>query len=358
MSRHSPLRSLHRLPGYLAAGGRPPRPPWHRRQGTIGPSGLCKIISGTRLDRPVRVCVAGAGGFLGLAIVRALSAAGHEVRGLARSPDQAARIRSAGGIAAVGDLLEPSSLLGPLAGCELAVHVAQPSDGDLGRMRRVRVEGATNLIDASKRSGVRRILIGSGYWVYRSSPDLLVEESPLSPLSISKVNFDTEEVARSAALGGTVEAVVVRPGMVYGPGSWFAQMLDGIRKGTYRYVGDGASYLSPVDLEDAGEAFRVIAERWLPGQTFLVVDDRPVTTREFAEFVATSVGAPPPSGIAFTEAAKEWGPDLATLNAASRRASNARLRALGWRPRYPSYIEGIPELLHGSVPAHRPSPPT
>lgn len=293
----------------------------------------------------MRVVVIGAAGFLGRAILRSFSSRGHETLGLVHTPDKARIVRSEGGHPVVADLLDPSTLVAPLRGADLAIHVAQPSEGSLDRMREVRVRGAQNLVAAARTTGVTRLLLGSGYWVYRDSPEVISEESPLAPISISRVNFDCEQVGRTAADRGDLEMMVVRPGMVYGPGSWFREMVSEIRDGRYRYIEPGANSLSPVHLADCGEAFRTIAEHWRNGETYLVVDDQPVSTRTFAEFVAQQLGAPVVRTLSFARAAEEWGEDLARLNAASRPASNRKLRALGWEPRYASYRAGIPRVL-------------
>lgn len=292
----------------------------------------------------MRVVVFGAGGFLGQAVVRSLTQGGHPVVGVVRSPAQHDAVLAAGGTPREGDILGASSVLEASTGCDLAIHLAQPSEGDVEAMRRVRVGGCRTLVEALPRAGVRRLVVGSGYWVYADNPEVIREESPLAPMSISQVNYETEEVAR-ATDPAELETVVVRPGMVYGPGSWFAQMAEELRRGTYRYVGDGGGYLSPIHWWDAGEAFRAVCERWTPGRTYLAVDDRPVRTRDFAASVADAIGAPPPRGVPFEEASREWGKELALLNAASRRASNRALKALGWHPRYPTYSEGLPSVL-------------
>jgi len=293
----------------------------------------------------MRVLVTGAAGFVGRNVVSALASGSHDVRGLVRSRAQSDRVVARRGTPVVGDLLDPVTVPQAVEGCELVVHLAQSASDSLVERRAVRVGGVRNLIAAMARAGVRRLLVGSGYWVYADNPGTITEGSPLAPLSISRINFDTEEAAREHARRGGLEVVVVRPGMVYGDGSWFHEMVTELRAGSYRYVEPGENLLSPIHEEDAGQAFRRVAEDWRPGETYLAVDDRPVTTRAFAEYVATQIGAPLPMGIPREEAERAWGPDLVRLNAASRAASNARLKQLGWRPSYRTYEEGIPSVL-------------
>ena len=239
----------------------------------------------------MRILVVGAAGFLGESVVRACARAGHEVRGLVRSSDQFARVTSAGGQPVLGDICVTESLTAPIAGCEVAIHLATRSRGTPAEMHTPRVLGCQVLLSAAERAGVRRVVIGSGYWLYRDSPAVLTEESPIQPTGMPGINFATEEVERHAAQAGTIEAVVVRPGMVYGNGSWFREMVGELRAGTYQYIGDGSSYWSPISLEDTGEAFRTVCERWTPGETYLAVDDAPVTIRELATFVAASANS-------------------------------------------------------------------
>jgi nucleoside-diphosphate-sugar epimerase len=207
------------------------------------------------------------------------------------------------------------------------------------------VGGVRNLVPAMARANVRRLLVGSGYWVYADNPGVISEGSPIAPLSISRINFEAEEAARQRAMRGRLEVVVVRPGMVYGDGSWLREMAGELRSGEYRYISPGENYLSPIHEEDAGQAFRRIAEDWRPGETYLAVDDQPETTRRFAEVVAGQIGAPPPTGISRGDAERSWGSDIARLNLASRQATNAKLKGLGWRPNHRTYREALPAVL-------------
>lgn len=290
---------------------------------------------------PVRLFVVGAGGFLGGAAIQAGAAAGFPTVGLVRTNEQAVRIRKARGQPVVGDLFRPEEWIRELRDSECVLYLAQSSADSFEEGRRVRVEGLRHLLGAMSQVGVRRLVIGSGYWVYADEPGWIREESPIAPRSISAINFETEEVARQAAARTGIEVVIARPGMVYGDGSWFREMVQALRDRSYRYIAPGSNYLSPVELGDAGAAFVRLAEHGVPGETYLVVDDEPVPTLEFATSVAEWLGADSPQGIAYDSAESEWGPDLAQLNRASRRASNAKLRALGWVPKWPGFRGGL-----------------
>ena len=58
-------------------------------------------------DAVATTFITGADGFIGTELVKVLVARGHQVFGLAASPEAAQRLRRAGAIPVMGDLLEP-----------------------------------------------------------------------------------------------------------------------------------------------------------------------------------------------------------------------------------------------------------
>ncbi len=220
-------------------------------------------------DRPTasgRVLVVGAGGFLGRAVVRALAEAGHEVRGLVRDAAKGELVRESGGIPFVGDLLDRRALRTAAEGCAAAIHLAaHPSKEE--DATRVRVEGARELLGAAREGGIARVVIGSGYWVYPGMPTVITEESPVDPRGESRANYDAERVGLRANSPGSLDVLVVRPGMVYGPGSWFRQLAVSLRSGGYSVAGDGKNHWSFVSLPDTGTAFVQVLSAESPGRS-------------------------------------------------------------------------------------------
>lgn len=303
--------------------------------------------------------VVGAGGYLGQAIVAALREEDWKVRGLVHTARSSVDLERLGASAVVGDVLEPGALTAATRNCEAVFHVAAADASGPGGAQlahRVRVEGCRNILEAARTNRVRRVVVGSGYWVYADSPRTITENSTLDPRGESRVNFDTELAAREPTAGGSAETLVVRPGMVYGDGSWCRSVVDGIRAGSYRYVGEGANAWSFVSLPDAGRGFVRVLERGVSGEAYDLVDGRPSTWKEFGDFLADAMGQPRPGSISRAEAVATMDAAVVHHLTARRACSGAKIRALDWRPRHPDFRSGLEPLLGrwGRGPPRRP----
>jgi nucleoside-diphosphate-sugar epimerase len=291
------------------------------------------------------VLVVGASGFLGRSVVRALVEDGFVVRGLVRDMAKGERVRENGGIPYLGDVLDRSSMRAAAVGCSAAIHLAANSAQEEEVARAVRVEGARHLVEVSLDVGISRLLIGSGYWVYRGQPGTITEKSPVDPRGESQINFDAEQVGLRAQTPGTLDVMALRPGMVYGDGSWFRGMATSIHRGEYSVVGDGGNRWSFVARPDVGRAFAAVLRQGIGGELYNVVDGAPGTLREFADFVAAQLGAARPPTLRLEAASTEIGADIAYHLAADRPTSNEKLCALDWKPQTPTYRDGVPPLL-------------
>ncbi len=230
-----------------------------------------------------------------------------------------------------GDILDPASLIAPLAGCDAVLHLATaiPRTGtqpDWTPNDRVRGEGTRNLLAAAHRNGRPRYLQQSVAMLLAGPRDEIADEdAPLRPSPHLESAREMERAVRASDLPW----MILRGGAFYGPGSDRMEYLNRLaREGRLAMPGDGGDYISLVHVEDMAGAVVHGVESKLSAQVFNIVDDYPVTYRELYAFVAGANAAPAPAAD---------GPPLLP----NFRVSNARARrVLGWQPTFPDYRAG------------------
>lgn len=162
--------------------------------------------------------VTGATGFLGSAVVKALTEAGLPVRATIRS-EQRAGVLPDGVERAVADLADEDSLAAAMQGCDGVFHLAA-SLGPLPEdTRRANVDGTARALAAAQRAGVRRFVYTSSSAAIVTADGLVSEQAEgrtamTDPYSTTK--SEAEGLVLAAAAGG-LDACVVNPTMVYGP---------------------------------------------------------------------------------------------------------------------------------------------
>jgi len=273
----------------------------------------------------MRVLVAGATGAVGRQLVPRLEAAGHEVVGISRRGPRPVDVLDAGAVLRAVAEAAPDAVVHQLTDLGSADGAAN---------NRVRIEGTRNLVDAARAAGVGRIVAQSISWAYAPG-DAPADESV--PLDTTEDLPRARIVAGVRALESTVaelpEAVVLRYGILYGPGTWYAPggpvaaALAG--EPGARFLGStaaDASVSSFVHVADAAEA-AVRALAW-PAGAYNVVDDEPAPGHEWLPVLAGALHVPAPER---SEGRTPW----------ARGAVNARARALGWAPARPSWRTGF-----------------
>src|ERR1700722_6255990 len=109
---------------------------------------------------PPTAFVTGGSGFVGGTLVRRLVADGWTVRALARSDAAAAAVVAAGAVPVRAELAHLAQAAEQLTGCDVAFHAAAHT-AEFDRpdaYRRVNVDGTRAVVDACRRSGVRRLV--------------------------------------------------------------------------------------------------------------------------------------------------------------------------------------------------------
>jgi len=298
----------------------------------------------------MRVAVAGATGVLGRAAMPALRAAGHEVRGFARSPG------SVDGVVAV-DLLDRDAVISFARDWrpEAIVHLATAIPKETGRgdvaaafaaTNRLRTEGTRTLIAAAEAAGGAELIAESIAFVNVAGDGPATEDVPLRTDPADPLTAAAAPIAELERLTLEAGGVVLRFGQLYGPGTMFAadgnfgRMAARGRMPILHRRGRSSTF-SFVHADDcAGAVVAALASG--AGGVFNIVDDEPATVDEWLPALAAARGGPRPRRLPAWLGRPLAGAYGVAFMTDLRGATNAKAKAdLGWRPAIPSWREGF-----------------
>jgi nucleoside-diphosphate-sugar epimerase len=182
-----------------------------------------------------RIFLAGASGLIGQQLVKLLVRAGHEVTGTTRTESRTGPLRALGATPVLVDAFDREALGRVVLASrpEIVLHqlTSLPDDlssldgADLERAlrenARMRTEGTANLVAAASVSGARRLVAQSILWIYAPGPEPHLESDPVNieAQGLAAVTIRGVVANERAVLGAPMEAVVLRNGWLYGPGT-------------------------------------------------------------------------------------------------------------------------------------------
>jgi nucleoside-diphosphate-sugar epimerase len=207
---------------------------------------------------------------------------------------------------------------------DVVIHCASSSRGGETAYEEVFFRGM-GLIN-QRQPQARKIFVSSTSVYGQTGGEIVTEDSPTLPASgTSKILVEAERVAREGS------AIVVRSAGIYGPGR--AVLFEKLRRGEAVIEGDGTRWLNQIHRDDLVAALAHLIGHGAPGEIYNACDDTPVTLRDYYAWCAEFLGVPlPPEGPINPQRKR---------GLTSKRVSNAKLRAMGWAPTYPSFREGL-----------------
>jgi nucleoside-diphosphate-sugar epimerase len=234
------------------------------------------------------VAVTGATGFLGGALTRRLVTEGVTIRALVRNIKKADALRKMQGVEIVGGDLQDAAALRKLTeGCSVVFHVAAALGGPLAHQERSNVEGTRQLAQAAGESGVKRVVYVSSIAAYGYGiSGVIAEETEPKPgrVAYNITKLQGEQVTREVSKHHGFEYAIIRPGMIYGPGSnaWTRTLFRVAQGWAVLFPGDGSGTAYPIHVDDVVDLILVLGQHpEASGEAFNCAPDPSPTWREW-----------------------------------------------------------------------------
>lgn len=247
--------------------------------------------------------VTGGGGFVGLALVKALRQMNINVSvvGRHRYPD----VEEVGAVCLVGDLRDEDFLKSAFAGADTVFHVAAKAGiwGDWQEYFGINVTGTENVIAACKHNNIPRL-------IYTSTPSVVFNQGHLCGVD-ETAPYATEVLchyARSKIMAEILileandlllNTVALRPHLIWGPGdtNLIPRLLERGLKKQLKIVGDGSnivdiSYIDNVVDAHIKAAINLELYGTAAGEAFFISQDEPVNLWEWINELFMALNRP------------------------------------------------------------------
>ncbi|MGH9049934.1 MAG: NAD-dependent epimerase/dehydratase family protein [Acidimicrobiia bacterium] len=296
----------------------------------------------------MKIFMTGATGVVGPGAARALVAAGHDVRAVARGDAKAALVRELGAEPVAVDLFDADAVRSAVAGSEAVLHLATnvppiktaAKASAWATHNALRTTATGHLVAAAREAGARIFVKESVSFVYPDRGDAWIDEDVAADESIGMLQptLEGERIALGFA-GDDRTSVVLRFGLFYGPNTRHTE--EALRMARWRLstvAGKRNSYMSSLHTDDASSA--VAAAVRAPTGVYNICDDEPLTRRAYLDAFSAGLGLHKlilnPSWLLRLVAGR-----ASRVLTPSQRCSNRRFRDVtGWAPAFPSAREG------------------
>jgi len=262
-------------------------------------------------------------GYLGQELRRQASAAGWRVSALSKSGDQHSLpcdLTNREAVRTLASTLEPPTTI---------VLAASSDRGGPDAYRAIFLDGTRNLLSTFPDSHL--LFVSSTSVYHQTDGSLVTEESLTAPVrETSRILLDAEKlilastgtVARLAGLYGPTRSVILKR---------FLQDQALIEE-------DGRRFLNQIHLADAAAALLHLASRSESSrsQIYNLADSSPLHQGDcYLALAQLFERALPPTGPRPENPKRAW---------THKRVSNEKLRATGWEPTHPSFVDAAQEV--------------
>ena len=243
--------------------------------------------------RRVRALVTGAAGFLGTALVQALTARGDQVRALVRGPAPALGRLDVEVVR--GDALDPAALAAAVRGCDVVFHLAGVRRAtDPAEFMRVNAGSTRLLLEAclAEAPSLSRFVLAGSLAASGPSRTPRREEEPLGP--VEPYGASKAEAERiTLAFADRLPVTVAKPPRIVGPADRENLVFFRIaQRGLALSFGDRP--LSWIDVDDCARGLLLLADRdEARGEAFFLASPETTSAEGLMREIAAAFGVRP-----------------------------------------------------------------
>jgi len=251
------------------------------------------------------ILVTGASGFVGKALVRSLCLKGYDVRATVRTEFAFAVLSNVqkqcqlknliiynlGELSETTDWRQAMDHVDTIVHCAARAHIMrETSTNPLETFRRINTRVTENLARQASNQGVRRFIFLSSIGVLgnNSGPSAFTDESVPNPQApYAQAKWEAEQLLHT--LPNTMDKVIIRPPIVYGPGvkGNFGKLLR-LMKNPLGAVNNKRHFIGIDNLVDF--IITCIEAKQALNETFLIADKDVLTTTQLLKKLAKIMG--------------------------------------------------------------------
>jgi len=290
--------------------------------------------------------VTGASGWIGSHVTAELIARGHQVVGLARNDDSAAKVRALGAEVFRGTIDEPEALRAPADAADGVIHLAFNHDFSAHHAA-IETDMAVMTVLLDTLAGSDRPFVFASGVLGKAAPGVVAtEDTVIDPATAGSPRILNGDFAMSYADKGVRPIAAAFAPTVHGEGDhgFMASYVAMDRlTGAAGYVGDGTHTWPAVNIADAAALVALGLERAPAGSVLHAVGEQGVAHRDIAEAIGRQTGLPV---RAFAEGeVAEKAPQFTWLErflgVSALASSEKTQQLLGWTPTHPTLVEDL-----------------
>jgi nucleoside-diphosphate-sugar epimerase len=238
----------------------------------------------------LKIAILGANGFIGSRAVEVFHLASlAEVHPVVRTTHSLARLSRFNLECHVANAFDQQALQTAFEGCEIVVHAIAGDNKTI-------VESLAPTYNAAQAAGVRRMVYLSTASVHGQSPQAGTDENSVlndrQEIAYNNSKVHAEWQLKKLRQNGSVEIVLLRPGIVFGPRSfWITNFVSDLLNGKAYIVNGGQGICNSIYVDNLIHAiYKACDAKDADGEAFIVGDEETITWADFYLPFAEALG--------------------------------------------------------------------